>query len=50
MEILRVHVDGELVLKDHHVDSTKWSPLIYSFRHYYRLAENELGKTFGARV
>ena len=26
----------------------KWSPLIYNFRHYFRLAEKELGKTFRA--
>jgi len=26
------------------------SPLIYNFRHYYRLAAEELGKTFRAEV
>jgi flavin reductase (DIM6/NTAB) family NADH-FMN oxidoreductase RutF len=50
VEILRVHVVGDLVVKDHYIDPAKWSPLIYNFRHYYRLAENELGKTFRAQV
>lgn len=30
------------------IDPAKWSPLIYNFRHYFRLAERELGKTFRA--
>ena len=30
------------------LDPEKWSPLIYNFRHYFRLAEKELGKTFRA--
>jgi flavin reductase (DIM6/NTAB) family NADH-FMN oxidoreductase RutF len=50
VEILRVHVASQFVIKDHYVDPAKWSPLIYNFRHYYRLAENELGKTFRAQV
>ena len=48
VEILRVHVEEEFVLKEHYIDPEKWSPLIYNFRHYYRLAETELGKTFRA--
>jgi hypothetical protein len=31
-----------------YIDPGKWSPLIYNFRHYYRLADRELGKTFRA--
>jgi hypothetical protein len=31
-----------------YIDAVKWSPLIYNFRHYCRLAEHELGKTFRA--
>lgn len=50
VEILRVHVDEDLVLKDKYIDPAKWSPLIYSFRHYFRLAESELGKTFRAET
>jgi flavin reductase (DIM6/NTAB) family NADH-FMN oxidoreductase RutF len=48
VEILRVHVDEEFVISGHYVDPQKWSPLIYNFRHYFRLAETELGKTFRA--
>jgi flavin reductase (DIM6/NTAB) family NADH-FMN oxidoreductase RutF len=48
IEILRVHLDRHLVLDGHYVNPAKWSPLIYNFRHYYRLASEELGKTFRA--
>ena len=48
VEILGVHVAKEFVVDDHYVDPEKWSPLIYNFRHYFRLAEKELGKTFRA--
>ena len=50
VEILRVHVASEFVMKDHYINPAKWSPLIYNFRHYYRLASEELGKTFRAQV
>jgi flavin reductase (DIM6/NTAB) family NADH-FMN oxidoreductase RutF len=50
IEILRVHIDKEFVYKDHYVDPGKWSPLIYNFRHYFRLADSELGTTFRAEV
>lgn len=48
VEIIRVHVAGELIMEGDYIDPNKWSPLIYNFRHYFRLAENELGKTFRA--
>jgi flavin reductase (DIM6/NTAB) family NADH-FMN oxidoreductase RutF len=48
VEIVRVHVANELVLGDNYIDPQKWSPLLYNFRHYFRLAEHELGKTFRA--
>ena len=48
VEILRVHVESGFVLKERHIDPEKWSPLIYNFRHYFRLADAELGKTFRA--
>ncbi|MBV9878372.1 MAG: flavin reductase family protein [Verrucomicrobia bacterium] len=48
IEVLRVHVASEFVLEGNYIDPAKWSPLIYNFRHYYRLAEKELGKTFRA--
>lgn len=50
VEILRVHVATHLILRENYIDPAKWSPLIYNFRHYYRPAENELGKTFRAQV
>ncbi|HEY6466140.1 MAG TPA: flavin reductase family protein [Candidatus Acidoferrales bacterium] len=46
VEVLRVHVSDEFIVKDHYIDPEKWSPLIYNFRHYFRLADHELGKTF----
>jgi flavin reductase (DIM6/NTAB) family NADH-FMN oxidoreductase RutF len=48
VEVVRVHVANEFVLGESYVDPAKWSPLIYNFRHYFRLAERELGKTFRA--
>jgi flavin reductase (DIM6/NTAB) family NADH-FMN oxidoreductase RutF len=47
-EIVRVHVANDFVLADRYIDPAKWSPLIYNFRHYFRFAEHELGKTFRA--
>jgi hypothetical protein len=43
-------VASDPVVKDHYIDAEKWSPLIHNFRHYYRLADEELGKTFRAEV
>jgi flavin reductase (DIM6/NTAB) family NADH-FMN oxidoreductase RutF len=48
VEILRVHAAEEFLLEGDYVDPAKWSPLIYNFRHYFRLAGEELGKTFRA--
>jgi flavin reductase (DIM6/NTAB) family NADH-FMN oxidoreductase RutF len=48
VEILRVHANEEFIAGDNYIDPAKWSPLIYNFRHYFRLAEKELGKTFRA--
>ncbi len=50
IEIVRVHVEKKFVLKENYVDPAKWSPLIYNFRHYFRLADQELGKTFRAEA
>lgn len=50
VEVVRVHVDEEFILKDNYIDPSKWSPLIYNFRHYFRLAGHELGKTFRAEA
>jgi len=48
VEIVRVHVASEYVIEDKYIDPQKWSPLLYNFRHYFRLADEELGKTFRA--
>jgi flavin reductase (DIM6/NTAB) family NADH-FMN oxidoreductase RutF len=49
VEILRVHVRRDFIVKDHYIDPAKWQPLIYNFRHYFGLGE-ELGSTFRAEV
>jgi flavin reductase (DIM6/NTAB) family NADH-FMN oxidoreductase RutF len=49
VEVLRVHVRRDFILKEHYVDPAKWQPLIYNFRHYFGLGE-ELGRTFRAEV
>jgi flavin reductase (DIM6/NTAB) family NADH-FMN oxidoreductase RutF len=48
VEIVRVHVTEQFIRGENHIDPAKWSPLLYNFRHYFRLAEHELGKTFRA--
>lgn len=48
VEIVRVHADKAFVTEGKYIDPEKWSPLIYNFRHYFRLAGEELGKTFRA--
>ncbi|KAA6459538.1 hypothetical protein DYQ86_15555 [Acidobacteria bacterium AB60] len=50
VEIVRVHVARDPVFERRHINPAKWSPLIYNFCHYYRLAFDELGKTFCAEV
>jgi len=48
VEIVRVHVAEEYVVGEKYINPERWSPLIYNFRHYFGLAEKELGKTFRA--
>ena len=48
VEVVRVHVASDLVVGENYIDPAKWPPLIYNFRHYFRLADDELGKTFRA--
>jgi len=50
VEVGRVYVPSDLIIKDRYIDVEKWSLLIYNCRHCYRLADNELGKTFRAEV
>lgn len=49
VQAVHVHAHQNIVIDDHHVDPSKWSPLIYNFRHYFELG-NELGKTFRAET
>lgn len=49
VEILKVHVRPDFILKEHYIDPSRWQPLIYNFRHYFGLGE-ELGKTFRAEA
>jgi flavin reductase (DIM6/NTAB) family NADH-FMN oxidoreductase RutF len=44
-----VHSHEDIVVDDHHIDPTRWSPILYNFRHYFGLGE-KLGKTFRAEV
>jgi len=45
-QVLRVHACADIVLSGtNHISPASWSPLIYSFRHYFGLG-NELGKSF----
>ena len=48
VEVIRVHVASDLIVGNNYIDPAKWSPLIYNFRHYFELADDELGKTFRA--
>lgn len=48
VEVLRVHASEAFIRNGNHIDAEKWSPLVYNFRHYFRLAGRELGKTFRA--
>jgi len=48
VEVIRVHVAKDLIIGEDYIDPAKWSPLLYNFRHYFRLADKELGKTFRA--
>jgi flavin reductase (DIM6/NTAB) family NADH-FMN oxidoreductase RutF len=48
VEIVRVHAAEDFLKGSNYIDPLKWSPLVYNFRHYFRLAEVELGKTFRA--
>jgi flavin reductase (DIM6/NTAB) family NADH-FMN oxidoreductase RutF len=50
VEVVRVHASEEFLKGENYIDPEKWSPLIYNFRHYFRLAERELGKTFRAEL
>jgi flavin reductase (DIM6/NTAB) family NADH-FMN oxidoreductase RutF len=44
-QTIHVHAHQDIIIGENHIDPTKWSPLIYNFRHYFGLG-NQLGKTF----
>ncbi|MBB4823348.1 flavin reductase (DIM6/NTAB) family NADH-FMN oxidoreductase RutF [Sporosarcina luteola] len=46
-QVVRFHAHEEILENDCHIDPSKWSPLIYNFRHYFGLGP-EVGKTFRA--
>jgi hypothetical protein len=43
--MVHCHALKDIIQKDHYIDPSKWSPLIYNFRHYFALGK-EMGKTF----
>lgn len=49
VETVTIHAHENIVFDDTHIDVSRWSPLIYNFRHYFGLGE-ELGETFRAEV
>ena len=49
VEILRVHLRKDFILKGNYVNPERWQPLIYNFRHYYGLGR-DLGQTFRAEI
>lgn len=49
MKVVNVRVHKNLVINQDYINPSKWSPLIYNFRHYYALGE-KVGKNFRADV
>ena len=47
IEAVRVHAHRSIVMDEEHVDTGKWHPLFYVFRHYFSTGK-ELGRTFKA--
>jgi len=49
VRVVRVHAHADVLAEDgRHIDPARWRPLIYTFRHYYGLADRELGRSFRA--
>jgi flavin reductase (DIM6/NTAB) family NADH-FMN oxidoreductase RutF len=49
-KVVRVHAHDDIVIPGtNHVDTGKWSPLLYVFRHYFGVGA-DLGRTFKAEV
>jgi flavin reductase (DIM6/NTAB) family NADH-FMN oxidoreductase RutF len=50
MRVLRVHAHADIVVPGtHHVDTTRWSPLLYVFRQYFGTG-TQLGRNFRAET
>lgn len=49
MKVVNVRVHKNLVINHGYINPSKWSPLIYNFRHYYALGK-KMGKNFRAEV
>jgi flavin reductase (DIM6/NTAB) family NADH-FMN oxidoreductase RutF len=50
MQVLRVHAHDDIMLPDtQHVDTQRWSPLLYVFRHYFGTGPR-LGRNFRAQT
>lgn len=46
MQVLRVHAHEDILYRDNgHIDTSRWSPLLYVFRHYFGTG-SRLGKNF----
>lgn len=44
-QVLHFHAEESIIQNGNYINPSKWSPLIYNFRHYFELGR-ELGKTF----
>ena len=50
LQVLRVHAHADIVHpRTHHVDTSRWSPLLYVFRHYFGTGA-PLGRNFRAET
>ena len=50
VQVLQVHAHEDIVQAGgHHVDTARWSPLLYVFRHYFGTG-NRLGRNFRAQT
>ncbi|MEO6898126.1 MAG: hypothetical protein ABI218_15940, partial [Caldimonas sp.] len=49
-KVLRVHAHEDIVVGgSHHVNTDRWSPLLYVFRHYFGVGER-VGRNFRAET
>lgn len=49
-KVLQVHAHDDIVLPNgQHIDTERWSPLLYVFRHYFGLGDR-VGRNFRAET